>query len=94
MATGIKVLETKEARAKGGRASGGTRYFTGKRSGENTIVRLMQRAVDEKRKPVKVSKSEELTEKIDSLLALMADSERQTEEILDRLRKRLCLEKA
>ncbi len=90
MATGIKVLETKEARAKGGRASGGTRYFTGKRSGENTIVRLMQRAIDEKKKSVVTSKNEEIAAKIDSLLALMADSERQTEEMLDRLRKQLC----
>jgi hypothetical protein len=42
--------QTQYARAKGGRASGGTRYFAGKFNGEDKIVRLMQQALNERDK--------------------------------------------
>jgi hypothetical protein len=44
-----KIKFSKEVRAKGGRSSGGTRYYGGKFRGEDKMVRLIQNAIDKKK---------------------------------------------
>lgn len=91
MATGIPDLDLREIRAKGGRASGGTRYFQGKRAGEDKMVRLMQQAIDEKHKEsAQLSEENETVKKITELLAALERSKQLTEEILSKRRKKIC----
>jgi len=47
--------KTIKARAKGGRASGGTRYYNGKSKGEDKMIYFIQRALNKKEKKVKHS---------------------------------------
>jgi hypothetical protein len=80
--------ETKHARAKGGRASGGTRYYHGKSSGEDKMVRLMQKALDEKerhRTRERIS-LKDLT--VDELIAVLEFSCEQTERFMREVEKR------
>jgi hypothetical protein len=53
----LKITES-QARVKGGRASGGTRYFGGKFRGEDKMIRLMQKALDKKNKEEKLTTSD------------------------------------
>lgn len=77
--------QTQYARAKGGRASGGTRYFAGKSNGEDKMVRLMQQALDEKERDQKVNLSDL---SVDELIAVLEFSCAQTERLLQEVEKR------
>ena len=78
--------QTQCARAKGGRASGGTRYYAGKSNGEDKMVRLMQQAIDEKEtKTTEVSLCDLST---DELIAVLEFSCKQTERLMREVEKR------
>jgi len=69
-----KIKFSKEVRAKGGRSSGGTRYYGGKFRGEDKMVRLIQNAIDNKKE------KEELH--TDDLIELLKSSCENTSNIL------------
>lgn len=70
-----------EARAKGGRASGGTRYYSAKTRGEDKMIRLMQKALDEKKSgKTKQPSLKDLT--VDELISLLNSSCANTEKLL------------
>jgi hypothetical protein len=76
-----------QARAKGGRASGGTRYYQGKNNGEDKMVRLMQQALDEKNE----EKDYEAGLKnlsVDELIAVLELSCAQTEKLMRKMEER------
>lgn len=80
--------ETTQARAKGGRANGGTRYYRGKSNGEDKMIRLMQKALDEKRgtrNPRQIS-LRDLT--VDELISVLEFSCEQTERLMREVEKR------
>jgi len=81
----------REIRAKGGRASGGTRYFAGKKSGEDTMIRMMQKAINEKKAAKKKKENkkpeDDVVEKCKLLRRLLEDNSRDKE--IDRMLYRL-----
>lgn len=78
--------QTTEARAKGGRASGGTRYYCGKSNGEDKMVRLMQQALDDKKEQERIRLSlEDLS--VDELIAVLEFSCEQTERFIREVEK-------
>jgi hypothetical protein len=77
-----------QARVKGGRASGGTRYYHGKSSGEDKMIRLMQRALDEKKEEQRVNEVNLADLSVDDLIAVLEFSCAQTERLLREVEKR------
>lgn len=82
----IKNIKGK-AKAKGGRASGGTRYFQGKISGEEKMINLMQKALNKKKQGG--SKSEPDKETVDSLISKLELSCSNTKRILQETKEKI-----
>jgi len=79
--------KTTEAAARGGRSAGGTRYYSGKSKGEDTMVRLMQKAIDDKKKQQAEKVSlEDLS--VDELISVLEFSCAQTSRLMQEVEKR------
>lgn len=84
--------KTQHVRAKGGRSNGGTRYYSGKFRGEDKMVGLMQKALDEKayvsgiNGDLNTHFEEQLS--VDELISILKLSYEQTERMLRKAEKR------
>jgi len=79
--------QTQHVRAKGGRASGGTRYYSGKHKGEDRMVEFMQKAIDER----DIQQTTEITTNdlsVDELIAVLEFSCEQTERFIREVERR------
>ena len=76
--------KTNHVRAKGGRANGGTRYYSGKSKGEDKMINLMQKALDKK----KIQQEIQYDLSIDELIAILKLSHDQTEKLIREVKTR------
>ena len=79
--------QTQHVRAKGGRASGGTRYYSGKHKGEDRMVSFMQKALDER----EIQRTTEIAISdlsVDELIAVLEFSCEQTERFIREVEKK------
>lgn len=78
---------TPAARVKGCRASGGTRYYQGKKNGEDRMARFVQEAIDNHKRERELAERKIQDLSLDELLLMLKKSSERTRKILEDIKK-------